>query len=107
MFDVRCHDRPGLRVFLRQHKWHQVDLSEDARAQYAVVSHTSILLVVGSDPQISTRARSHAHTALHEVLDGCTYTPTLHSSDVRRTDGSGKMRVLREALEALQYEGHA
>jgi hypothetical protein len=88
MFDVRCHDCPGLCVFLRQHKRHQVDLSENAWAQHAVVSHTSILLVVGSDTQISTRARSHARTALHEVLDGCTYAPTLYSSDICRTDGS-------------------
>ena len=101
MFDVRCHDRPGLRVFLRQHKRHQVDLSENAWAQYAVVSHTSILFVVGSDPLISTMARSHADTVSHKVLDGCTYTATLHSSDVCRTNGSRKMRVLREALEAL------
>ena len=101
MLDVRCHNGPGLRIFLRQHKRHQVDLSESAWTYHAVVSHTSILLVVGSDTQISTRARSHVRTASHEVLDGCTYAPALHSSDVRRADGPRKMRVFREAFEAL------
>ena len=44
---------------------------------------------------------------LHEMLDGCTYAPTLHSSDVRRAYGTGKMRVLGEALEALWHEMYA
>jgi hypothetical protein len=55
--DVRGHDCPWLRVFLRQHKWHQVDLSESARAQYAVISHTFILFVVGSEIRISERVQ--------------------------------------------------
>lgn len=101
MLNVRCHDGPGPGVFLRQHKRHQVDLSESAWAHHAVVSHTSILHVVGSDTQISTKVSSQARTALHEVLDGCTYATILHSFDVCSTDGSGKMRILREAFEAL------
>jgi hypothetical protein len=101
MLDVRCHDGPGPGVFLRQHKRHQVDLSESAWAHHAVVSHTSILHVVGSETQISTKVSSHARTALHKVLDGCAYATTLHSFDVCSADGSRKMRVLGEALEAL------
>ena len=56
MLNVRCHDGPGPGVFLRQHKRHQVDLSESAWAHHTVVSHTSILHVVGSDTQISTKS---------------------------------------------------
>jgi len=41
------------------------------------------------------------------MLDGCTYAPALHSSDVRRAHGTRKMWVLGEALEALWYEMHA
>jgi len=89
-------------VFLRQHKWHQVDLSESPWAQHAVVSHTSILFVVSSDiALVSARAQHVRRTALHEVLDSCAYAPTLHSSDVCRTDDTGKMWILREALETL------
>lgn len=57
-FGVRCHNRPGLCIFLRQHKRHQIDLSESPWAQHAVVSHTFILFVVGSDiVRISARAK--------------------------------------------------
>ena len=62
LFGVRCHERPGRRVFLRQHKWHQINLSESPWAQHAVVSHTFILFVVGSDVvQISARAETRIH----------------------------------------------
>lgn len=45
---------------------------------------------------------ARSRTTLHEVLDSGTYAPTLHSFDIFRTDDPGKMRILREALEALE-----
>jgi hypothetical protein len=88
---ARCDDYPRLGVFLRQHERHQVDLSESARAQHAVVFHTSILLVLGSDPRVSTRPTSTP--------------PPLHSPDICGTYGSRKMRVLRETLKVMGPRG--
>lgn len=51
-------------MLLRKHEWHEVDFTESTFAEYAVVSHSIVLLVIAAEigNELVSRREYERHT---------------------------------------------
>lgn len=91
-----------MRIFLRKHEGHEVDLTQRARSDDAVVPKSFVLLVVSTTKMNKfVELRKQENRNLHKVLDGRTDSTALNTVHVGSSNHPREERILREALEAL------
>jgi hypothetical protein len=92
--DSRSHEAPRFSMLLRKHKRHEVDLTESTFAEYTVVSHSIVLLVIAAaiwnEPGLW---KQRIREDVHKVLDSGSNTVFLNTIHVGSGNESRKYGV--------------
>ena len=100
----RSHDCPRLGVFLCQHEWHHVDFAQCATGDNGIIREALVFLVIGAVHHIG--CQSGVFILIEQgnapkMLDRSTNSSLLKTLNIRGSNDSGQVRVLREGLKAL------